>query len=106
MYTTSSPFGEEKKEAREEKKEKEEGEGQRDRLSQIVGIFVGISSFVWEFCREFGHFQIPKIPNFFGDFHKSRWGFRQSLMMKQEMMKKNDHISPEKNNQIDCIINS
>ena len=70
-------------------KEKEEGEGQRDRLSQIVGIFVGILSFVWEFSREFGRCcQIPKIPNFFEEFHKSRWGFRQSLMMNQEMMKK------------------
>ena len=50
------------------------------RVSQIVWIFVGISSqFFWEFLWGFGHFQIPKIPNFGGEFHENRWVFEIPL---------------------------
>ena len=67
-------------------------------MPQIVGIFVGISSFVWEFCREFGHFQIPKkIPNFFLRIPQKSLGFSPIPHDEAGDDEEIDHISPEKN---------
>ena len=40
-------------------------------LTETGGIFVWISSFVWEFIRKFGLLQSPKFPFFSWEFQKA-----------------------------------
>ena len=108
MYTTSSsPFGEEKvaKEDKEMKKKIERGKGEG--CHKLLGFswefhhFWGIFMGIWPFSNSQNSQLFLGIPQKLLGFspipHDEAGDDEEEI---------DDHISPEKNNQIDCIINS
>ena len=66
-------------------------------MSQIVGIFLGISSFCWELTRKFGHFKITENSNILRNSTKRRRNFGSPYYHHHDDEQRHHHQQQQQN---------